>query len=106
MQARVTPMHKVWGIIVLLTLLVVLPPRRLPAQTSGCEAVDLNDQPRPCTFLEEHGACLWYSLDSYYQCRDLSDGFLDRVSCEVGVQVDLLACNFSLPWRLIESILQ
>jgi hypothetical protein len=91
--------------MILLTLLVVLPARRLPAQDTSCQAVDMDDMPRPCTFLEEHGACLWYALDSYYMCRDGSDGFLSRLGCEVGVQVDLLACNLSLPWRVIESIL-
>lgn len=93
------------GIILLLGLAVLLPARRLPAQNIGCTAVDLHDLPRNCTFLEEHGACLWYALDSYEVCREETEGFWDRAACEVGVQVDLLACNISIPWRLIKAII-
>ena len=95
-----------WGVIILLGLGVLLPTQELPAQDhTGCIAVDLNDMPRACTFLEEHGACLWNALDSYDGCRLDADGFLDRAVCELGVQVDLLACNLGMPVRLIKSIL-
>jgi hypothetical protein len=95
-----------WGIVILLGIGILLPARSLPAQGVGCSAVDLHDMPRSCTFLEEHGACLWYALDSYEWCKETGDGFWDRAACEVGVQVDLLACNIQIPWRLIESILR
>ena len=95
-----------WGIILLLGLGVLLPAQELPAQDeTGCIAVDQNDMPRDCTFLEEHGACLWNALDSYATCRDWASGFLDRAACEISVQVDLLACNLGMPVRLIKSLL-
>ena len=96
----------IWGIIIFLSLAVLIPTRGLPAQSTECTAVDKYDQPRPCTFLEQHGACLWYALDSYDTCQDRADGFFDRVGCELGVQVDLLACNLSLPWRILGTLLQ
>ena len=95
-----------WGIIIFLSLAVLIPTQGLPAQTTGCTAVDQFDQPRPCTFLEQHGACLWYALDSYDTCQDLSDGFFDRLGCEVGVQIDLFACNLALPWRVLRALLE
>ena len=95
-----------WGFVLLLGLGLFLPAQELPAQdATGCIAVDMNDLPRDCTFLEEHGACLWNALDSYGSCREQSGGFFDRVSCEIGVQVDLLACNLGMPVRLIKSLL-
>lgn len=93
------------GIAILITLGVLVSAQGAPAQSTGCFAVDQNDQPRKCTFLEEHGACLWAALDSYEACREGVDGFLDAIACELGVQVDLLACNLALPWRLIDTIL-
>ena len=92
-----------WGIIILFGLGVLLPPQKLPASET-CEAVDMEDQPRACTFLEEHGACLWNSLDSFDACMEGSDGFWDGAVCHAGVQVDLLACNLGLPLRLLKSI--
>jgi len=92
-----------WGIIIFLGLAVLLPTQDLPAEET-CPAVDMYDQPRPCTFLEEHGACLWYSLDSFDACIEGSGGFWDSAACHVGVQVDLLACNLGLPMRLLKSI--
>jgi hypothetical protein len=104
MQSPTLSRPLVWGLVLLLGLAVLSPPKALPAQDTSCAAVDRNDQPRPCTFLEEHGGCLWYALDSYYSCVEDGEGFLDRVACEVAVQVDLLACNLGLPWRLIKSV--
>jgi hypothetical protein len=95
-----------WGVIIILGIGLLLPTQELPAQDGpGCFAVDQDDQPRDCTFLEEHGACLWNALDSYGTCRNESDGFLDRAACEIGVQVDLLACNLGMPVRLVKSLL-
>jgi hypothetical protein len=96
----------VWGFVFFLALAILIPSQGLPAQSTGCTAVDKYDQPRACTFLEEHGACLWNALDSYDTCQDLADGFFDRVGCELGVQVDLLACNLSLPWRILRTLLE
>lgn len=98
------PRPLTWGIILILGAAILLPAKRLPAQDTQCFAVDMNDIPRPCTFLEEHGACLWYALDSYGGCKLDADGFLDNAVCELGVQVDLLACNLGLPWRLLKTI--
>lgn len=106
MHTTISSRPIIWGIILLLSLTVLLPREGLPAQDSGCVAVDMNDQPRPCTFLESHGACLWAALDSYDACIEGVGGFFERVGCELGVQVDLLACNLGLPWRLLKSILE
>jgi hypothetical protein len=35
-----------------------------------------------------------------------AEGFWGHAACEVGVQVDLLACNLGMPWRLLKSLLQ
>jgi hypothetical protein len=95
-----------WGIILLLGAAVLLPTQELPAQDgSSCIAVDQHDLPRECTFLEEHGACLWNALDSHATCTLDASGFLERAACEIGVQVDLLACNLGMPVRLIKSLL-
>ena len=93
------------GVLVLTGIVLLLSAKELPAQGTECIAVDQFDMPRDCTFLEEHGECLWNALDSRDTCKDEADGFWDNAVCEVGVQVDLLACNFGLPWRLIKSII-
>ena len=94
-----------WGVIILLGLIVLLPAKELPAQDTECVAVDQYEMPRSCTFLEEHGGCLWNALDSFGSCEEGSEGFLDIAACHLGVQVDLLACNLGLPLRLLKSIL-
>ena len=104
MQSCSLSRRVIWGIVILMGLAVVLPAQGLPAQDVGCIAVDKNDQPRPCTFVEEHGACLWYALDSFDTCEEEADGFLNVAGCHIAVQFDLLACNLGLPWRLIKSI--
>jgi hypothetical protein len=104
MQSRSLSRPVVWGIVILMSLAVFLPTQRLPAQTTGCIAVDRNDQPRSCTFVEEHGGCLWNALDSYYTCSENASDFWEHLACELGVQFDLLACNLGLPWRLLKSI--
>jgi len=43
-----------WGVVIILGVAVMAPPQELPAQSTDCVAVDQNDQPRACTFLEEH----------------------------------------------------
>jgi len=93
-----------WGVIILLGLVVLLPAKDLPAQDTSCAAVDQYDIPRGCTFLEEHGGCLWNALDSFGSCEEGAGGFFDLVSCHLGVQVDLFACNMGLPLRLLKSI--
>jgi hypothetical protein len=96
----------IWGIIIILGLGVLLPAQELPAQDeTGCIAVDKHEMPRDCTFLEEHGACLWNALDSHDTCVEDAEGFLDKAACEIAVQVDLLACNLGMPVRLIKSLL-
>ncbi len=106
MQTLSIPRPFAWGLIILLALGLLLPAQELPAQDeTGCVALDQNDMPRDCTFLEEHGACLWNALDSYETCREDSEGFLDRAACEIAVQVDLLACNLGMPVRFIKSLL-
>ena len=105
MKPRIPSNPIAWGAIILMGMAVLLPAQELPAQSAGCLAVDQYDMPRDCTFLEEHGACLWNALDSRETCKDGADGFWENAACEVGVQVDLLACNFGLPWRLIRAVI-
>jgi hypothetical protein len=71
----------------------------------ACEALDQYDQPRPCTFLEKHGQCLYSVLDAHEQCIEAKDSFLDGLACHVGTQIDLTVCNLSLPIGLINKLL-
>jgi hypothetical protein len=71
----------------------------------ACEALDRYDQPRPCTFLEEHGECLYAVLDAHEQCLEQKESLLDGLACHVGTQVDLTICNLSLPMTLIGKLL-
>lgn len=90
-----------WAALAVLLVLIATPPS---ARAQQCEAVDQNDMPRDCTFLEEHGECLVSALDSYDGCIEDGDGFVDRIVCEAGVQIDLLACNLALPWTFLQSM--
>jgi hypothetical protein len=104
MTSLTLPRPLIWGIILLVALGIFLPTSQLPAQDTGCKAVDRNDLPRDCTFLEEHGYCLVTALESYDQCKEDADSFFDHHVCELGVQVDLLACNAGLPLTLLRSL--
>ena len=78
----------------------------LSAQAAwACEALDQYGQPRPCTFLEEHGECLYAVLDAHEQCLEQKESLLDALACHVGTQVDLTICNLSLPMTLIGKLL-
>lgn len=91
----------VWALIAVAVLVFARAPA-VSAQAE-CEAVDMDEIPRACTFLERHGQCLWNSLDSYDRCVEDSQWIWERAGCEIAVQVDLLACNFALPWRFLEE---
>ncbi len=71
----------------------------------ACEAYDRYDFPRPCTFMEEWGECLWGALDSLDQCLERKETFLDTVRCHTGTQVDLLACNLGMPFTFLGKVL-
>lgn len=71
----------------------------------ACEALDRYDYPRPCTFMEKYGECLWSALDSLDQCLERKESFLDGLACHAGTQVDLLACNLGMPIEFIGTIL-
>ncbi|MFG1691439.1 hypothetical protein ACGF5M_04725 [Gemmatimonadota bacterium] len=101
---RISP-RVFWGALLLVALSVMTIPPSLPAQTEDCKAMDPYGYTRPCTFLEEHGRCLVSALDSYYECWGRG-GVWNRTGCFIGVQVDLLACNLGLPFKLIQSILR
>lgn len=92
-----------WAAVALLVVLFSHAPS-LGAQSTECQAVNMAGLPRDCTFLEEHGMCLTNALDSYNQCVDSADNWFDRAACEIGVQVDLFACNIALPWHLVKMI--
>lgn len=71
----------------------------------ACEAIDRYDQPRPCTFMEKYGECLWSALDSLDQCLETKESILDWARCHTGTQVDLLACNFGMPFDFLGTIM-
>lgn len=71
----------------------------------ACEAIDRYDLPRPCTFMEEWGECLWNALDSLDQCLERKESLLDAVRCHTGTQVDLLACNLGAPLQFLGKML-
>jgi hypothetical protein len=95
-----------WGVVIILGVAVMAPTQELPAQSTDCVAVDQNDQPRACTFLEEHGSCLWNALDSFGSCEDTAGSLAGLVGCHVAVQIDLLACNLATPLTLLKTILR
>ena len=105
---RPFPRHRllIWWAAVALVLAVFVRAPSARAQSTECLAVDQREMPRACTFLEEHGMCLTNALDSYDQCVKDADTFYDRTVCELGVQVDLFACNIMLPWTLLKPILR
>ena len=104
MKTRSLSRSVLWGIVILACMGILFPAQPLPAQDAGCKAVDRNDQPRECTFTEEHGYCLVTALDSYYECAETATDLMDRVVCELAVQVDLFACNVTLPLTLLRAI--
>jgi len=104
MRAHTLPRALIWGIVILACMGIFLPAQPLPAQSTGCRAVDQLDQPRDCTFTEEHGYCLVTALESYDECVETAEDLWDRVVCELAVQVDLLACNVALPLTLLRTI--
>jgi hypothetical protein len=71
----------------------------------ACEVPDRYDYPRPCTFLEKYGECLWGVFDAQDQCFERKESFLDGLRCHAATQVDLLACNLGLPFDFLGSIL-
>ncbi len=71
----------------------------------ACEAYDVYDNPRPCTFLEEYGECLVSALDAHEQCMERKESLLDAVRCHTGTQVDLLVCNLGMPLDFIGKVL-
>lgn len=73
-----------------------------PALASDCEAVDMNDLPRECTFMEEYGACLVAAMDSLDTCLDAATSLLGTAGCWIGYEVDFYAC---LPAELLGSLL-
>lgn len=86
--------------------LVALGATLLSAQAVwACEAYDVYDNPRPCTFLEEYGECLYSVLDAHDQCLERKESFLDGIACHVGTQVDLAVCNLGMPLDLIRKLL-
>jgi len=104
MTSFTLPRSLAWGIVIFLGLAVLAPAQDLPAQSSGCIAVDKDDMRRECTFMENHGYCLVSALDSRDTCLEAADGWLGKLGCEVGAQVDLFACNVVLPLALIKSV--
>ena len=101
---RISP-RVFWGALILVAVSMMTIPPSLPAQIDDCKATDRYGDPRPCTFLEEHGRCLVSAMDSYYECWDRG-GFWHRVGCFTAVEVDLWACNRGLPFTLLEVILR
>lgn len=72
-----------------------------PVLASDCQAVDANDLPRECTFLEEYGSCLVSAIDSLNTCLDAATGWLSTGACWLGYEIDFYAC---VPAGFIEVI--
>ena len=101
-MTRIVPLQWRLPVILVLALGAII----LSAQAVwACEALDRYDNPRPCTFLEEHGECLYSVLDAHEQCLDATESLLDALRCHVGTQFDLTVCNLALPMNFIGEVL-
>lgn len=74
------------------------------AALGECEVVVDLGTVRGCTFTEELGQCLTWALESYEECVEGADNWLDRFVCESAVQVDLLACNLEAAGDILRMI--
>jgi hypothetical protein len=72
------------------------------ASQEDCEVIAKDGETRECTFTEELADCALDAQDSWEQCMDAADGFLDRLGCEITTFVDNAACVVSVPvsWGL------
>lgn len=76
--------------------------------TAGeCTALDMNDLPRECTFLERTGGCMAAAADSFMQCVDGYDGdskfgqAWHTTKCQIAAVADQGACAFEAPFGQI-----
>ena len=72
------------------------------AAQDDCEVLDRYGEPRECTFTEALADCTLDAFDSWEQCMENADGWLDRIGCEATGVVDNAACLVSVPvsWGL------
>lgn len=87
-----------------LTVLVTMLSGAPLAALGECEFVRETGELRGCTFTEEHGQCLSWAFDSYYDCVEDAKTLLDRAVCEAAVQIDLFACNLEAIGDLLRMI--
>lgn len=77
----------------------------VPVHALDCQAVDLNEMPRNCTFLEEYGSCLENARASWAQCIDKSGGSWWRKElCNAGGAVDLIVCGAGTPFSFVKAV--
>jgi hypothetical protein len=87
-----------------LTVLVTVLSGAPLAALGECEFLQETGELRGCTFTEEHGQCLVWALESYYDCMEDAKTFLGRTVCKVAVQVDLFACNVELAGDMLRRL--
>lgn len=80
------------------------------AQSGQCQALDTDLLPRDCTFLEEFGGCLWYAIESYFDCLDRAEDevrssrflwALHSTKCQIELAIDQSMCAVTSPLRTI-----
>jgi hypothetical protein len=69
-----------------------------------CEFLTDDGDTRPCTFTEKYGQCLYWAYESYYDCVEDSGSFIERAACELGVQVDILACTLGMFGEAVDLV--
>lgn len=87
-----------------LTILVTMLSGAPLAALGDCEFLRESGEFRGCTFTEEAGQCLVWALESYYDCIEGVDDWLDRTVCEFAVQVDIFACNLEMIGDLLRLL--
>lgn len=87
-----------------LTILVTMLSGAPLAALGECEFMKESGELRGCTFTEEAGQCLVWALESYYDCVEDAEDWLDRAVCELAVQVDLFACNVEMAGELLRRL--
>jgi len=66
-----------------------------------CQALDINNLPRDCTWLEKHGQCLVNAADSRDQCLERAEGIFQWYRCHEDAAIDFTACALQIPFRII-----
>ena len=91
-------------VALLLLTLFVAQTGRIAAQTVPCVAIDRDDLPRNCTFMEKWGQCLYEAEDSFEQCWEEAQNGFGRMACDIARTVDGIACHVASPFTLLRGL--